>query len=261
MILQGHRGARQHYPENTFPSYYGAIKEGYSFIELDTKFTKDNRCVLLHDQTVERTGRNADGSSIQGEVQISELTFEEVRKMDFGIWFAEEFKGTKIPELTEVLDFVKETKMPLKFDNVIESATDEQIDYFLDTVQKSGVEEYIGITAKTLAFVDRVTSKLDKCFVHYDGPTSPEIYEQLKINARGHRLFIWLPSEKKSWLTYPVATKEDVEFAKQYGLVGLWTAHDKASLDYILSMNPDGMELDGPFAPCDLPEGFRKTDL
>jgi len=250
MIYQGHRGDRLHYPENTFPSYYGAIRAGYSFIELDNKFTKDNVCVLIHDHDVRRTGRNPDGSEISKPLAVADLTFDEIRTLDFGIARGEEFRGTKIPSLAELLDFIRETKIPVKFDNVLQSFSREQIISVLDAVKNSGVEELVGFTAMDVAFVRFVTSRLDKCIIHYDGPTSKEIYEELAPAAKGHRLFIWLPSEPKSWLTYPVATREDVLLAKQYGEVGLWTAHDQASLEYIISLKPDAMELEDEITPA-----------
>ncbi len=249
---QGHRGARAYFPENTLPSFYGAIEQGYSFIETDTKFTKDDHCVILHDRRVNRTGRKPDGSEFENEIAVSDLTWEEFRKIDFGIHFDKKYAGTKAPDLEEVLSFVRETKMPIKFDNVIQSATDKQINSFFAAIKESGVEEYIGVTANTVDFVRRITDSLDKCIVYYDGPTSRDIYEELKIAAKGHFLSIWLPSEPKSWLTYPPATQEDVELARQYGEVGLWTAHDEESLRMIVKMRPDAMELEDGVKPEDV---------
>lgn len=249
MIYQAHRGDRLHYPENTLPAYYGAIRAGYSFIELDNKFTKDNVCVLIHDRDVRRTGRNPDGSQICEPLAVADLTFDEIRSLDFGIARGEEFRGTKIPSLTELLDFIRETKMPVKFDNVLQSASREQIVSVLEAVKNSSVEELVGFTAKDVDFVRFVTSRLDRCIIHYDGPTSKEIYDELAPAAKGHRLFIWLPSEPKSWLEYPVATREDVLLAKQYGEVGLWTAHDQDSLDYIITLDPDAIELEDTITP------------
>ena len=61
-ILQAHRGVSSDYPENTMVAYYAAVELGYGMIELDARFTKDNRCVMMHDRTLNRTTRNADGT-------------------------------------------------------------------------------------------------------------------------------------------------------------------------------------------------------
>ena len=250
ILLQAHRGDSLNYPENTFPAYYGAIEAGYSFIELDTKFTKDNECVLIHDSTVNRTGARADGSDFEAPVNVADLTLAELKQLDFGCRFSEKFRGTEIPELSELLAFVGMTKMSIKFDNIIEDATAKQRDYFFEKIRGSGAEQYVGITAKSVGFAKEIAKKLGKCIIHYDGPTGEEIYEALAAATAGHRLFIWLPSEKKGWLPYPPATGADVELAKKYAEVGLWTAHDRESLDYIISLKPDAMELGGGITPA-----------
>ena len=69
-ILEAHRGVGTDAPENTLAALKLAKEQGYGMIEVDTKFTSDDRCVLLHDNTVNRTGRNADGSEIAPDTKI-----------------------------------------------------------------------------------------------------------------------------------------------------------------------------------------------
>ena len=69
-----HRGGK---PENTLGAIRKSKEEGASAVEVDLQFTKDGYPILLHDPTVDRTSN--------GKGAISELTFEEVRKLDFGI--------------------------------------------------------------------------------------------------------------------------------------------------------------------------------
>lgn len=252
ICLQAHRGAKGRYPENTFPAYYGAIREGYSFIELDTKFSKDNVCVILHDRSINRTGRHDDGSPFETELLVSEMTVSELKEVDFGIGFAPEFAGTRIPTLEELLAFIRETRMPVKLDNVIQTATAEQLESVFQAIEKSGVEELVGICGNTVDFIRLVADRLPKVILHYDGPTGPEIYPELKDAANGHDLSIWLPNEKKSWLPYPPATEEDVLLARRYGHVGLWTAHNEETLRQIVALQPDAMEIDDGITPEDV---------
>ena len=63
-------------PENSLAGIKRAKLEGASAVEVDLAFTKDGIPVLLHDKTVDRTSN--------GSGKISQLTFEEVRKLDFG---------------------------------------------------------------------------------------------------------------------------------------------------------------------------------
>ena len=69
-----HRGGK---PENTLAAFRRSKEEGACAVEVDLEFTRDGHPVLLHDSTVDRTSN--------GRGAISELTLEEVRKLDFGI--------------------------------------------------------------------------------------------------------------------------------------------------------------------------------
>lgn len=98
-----HMGYNLTTPENTEWSFDAAKYNGFNYVETDVRLTKDRVPVLLHDATINRTARNKDGSALQGNVYLSSLTFDEVRKYDFGIFFNEQYKGTKIPSLEEFI--------------------------------------------------------------------------------------------------------------------------------------------------------------
>lgn len=89
-----HRGANSLAPENTVPAFEEAVRRGAEMVELDTKYTKDGKIVILHDGTIDRT---SDGTG-----RPSDYTFEEIRRFDFGSWKDPKFAGTRIPTLDEV---------------------------------------------------------------------------------------------------------------------------------------------------------------
>lgn len=247
--LQAHRGASRHYPENTIIAYEGAIKENYQIIELDTKFTKDNQCVMLHDFTVNRTGRNSDGSELEKEIRAEELTYEELLKLDFGIWFSKEFAGTKIPLFREAVAFARDRKAHIKVDNVLERFTQQQQEQAFQIVKEENAGAYVGFVAKTVEFAQRAASHFPDSELHYDGPVNREILKELGKLKSKEQLTIWLPAQKKSWLTYPPADMETVSLCREYGSIGLWTATNEENLAHCLSMNPDAMEIEGIVTP------------
>ena len=55
MLVCGHRGDRLRTPEQTMPAFVEAVRAGADAIELDVQWTKDQRMVLIHDWTVDRT--------------------------------------------------------------------------------------------------------------------------------------------------------------------------------------------------------------
>jgi glycerophosphodiester phosphodiesterase 1 len=91
-------------PENTISAYRGSAEHGFKYVETDVAFTSDDVPVLLHDKTINRTGKNPDGSPYATpNKEIKDITFEEVRKLDFGIVRDPKFKGEKIPSFEEFI--------------------------------------------------------------------------------------------------------------------------------------------------------------
>ncbi len=100
----GHRGNVKHTPENTIPAFVKAIELGVDLIEMDVRQTKDGELVILHDITVNRT--------TDGHGNVFDMTLSEIKKLDAGSWFGDEFKGTRIPTLKEALDTIKDKALP-----------------------------------------------------------------------------------------------------------------------------------------------------
>ncbi|MEW6401876.1 MAG: glycerophosphodiester phosphodiesterase family protein [Chloroflexota bacterium] len=95
-ILFAHRGACAHAPENTLASFRMAFEQGADAIELDAKLSTDGHVMVIHDATVDRT--------TNGRGRVSQLTLAELRALDAGSFFGEQFRGEKIPSLEEVFE-------------------------------------------------------------------------------------------------------------------------------------------------------------
>ncbi|KJF27416.1 hypothetical protein TZ02_08700 [Clostridium aceticum] len=98
-----HRGWSSRGPENTLYAIELALKEKkIDKIEIDVQMTKDGIIVLHHDFEL---GRTSNGKGL-----ISEYSYEELLKLDFGGWFSADFTGERILTLKEVLDLIGNTK-------------------------------------------------------------------------------------------------------------------------------------------------------
>ena len=75
MIFRSHRGGTYYTPENTMPAFRSAFEAGFEQIETDPQMTRDGVIVLMHDSSINRTCRNADGSRIDSELKVSDLTY------------------------------------------------------------------------------------------------------------------------------------------------------------------------------------------
>ncbi len=95
-----HRGYRARYPENTMIAFQAALDAGVPMIELDVTLSKDRKLVVIHDAMLERT--------TNGHGPVNDLTLKQLKHLDAGGWFHPDFAGTRIPELTEVLDLANE---------------------------------------------------------------------------------------------------------------------------------------------------------
>lgn len=95
-VIIAHRGASKKAPENTMPAFKKAIELGAGGIELDVQLSSDGHLVVIHDEKVDRTSN--------GKGLVRDKSLAELRSLDFGGWFSEDFEGTQIPLLEEVFE-------------------------------------------------------------------------------------------------------------------------------------------------------------
>ena len=237
---QAHRGVSTDFPENTIPAFQGAIDQGYAIIELDPNFTADEQCVLMHDSTINRTCRNADGSKIEGgSIALGSITYADLLKYDAGLFKGEQFKGTRVPLLSEVAALVEGTGVALKLDNKIQNYTDAQLEIIFKLAEESDAD--IGFTCKDMAFVKRVAERLPNATIHYDGPPVASVLKQLKDYAEGRELYVWIGIS--------IANEKLCNMAKEVGHLGIWTLGTEAELEKAVSLGADIIETNGELKP------------
>jgi glycerophosphoryl diester phosphodiesterase len=113
--LQGHRGARGHFPENTLEGFERALAMGVNTLELDIGITRDNVVVIGHDRRLNaEITRDTNGAWIAAPGPlISTLNHDEIRRFDVGrinptSEYARRFPtqspidGARIPRLSEL---------------------------------------------------------------------------------------------------------------------------------------------------------------
>ncbi|MBS0288295.1 MAG: glycerophosphoryl diester phosphodiesterase [Proteobacteria bacterium] len=93
--LIGHRGIAASAPENTQASFRLAAKQGIAWVEFDIRLTKDNKLVIFHDDTLERT--------TNGSGWVHEHSLKELKKLDAGSWFSPRFSQETIPHFSEMI--------------------------------------------------------------------------------------------------------------------------------------------------------------
>lgn len=99
----GHRGAALSAPENTIAGFCVAAARNVEWVEFDVKLSRDGRCILLHDDTLDRT--------TTGHGPAASLTFDEIRRLDAGSWFGADYRGQPVPSLEETIEVLGKLKL------------------------------------------------------------------------------------------------------------------------------------------------------
>jgi glycerophosphoryl diester phosphodiesterase len=99
ILLGGHRGNADEFPENTLASFRSAIDLGADVIECDVHLSEDGALPVIHDHLLDRT---TNGSGL-----VRDHTMAELKRFDAGSWKDPRFTEERIPTLDEVLEVAK----------------------------------------------------------------------------------------------------------------------------------------------------------
>ena len=114
IVVAGHRGYRSKYPENTLLSFQKALDLGVDMLEFDLHLTRDKKLVIIHDERVDRTTDSIG--------YVRDFSLKEIRELDAGSWFSNEYKGLEIPTLEELLELAHiQEGSPFKCGNQVEN--------------------------------------------------------------------------------------------------------------------------------------------
>ena len=249
MIFQAHKGVSTEYPENTMPAFTAAVKQGYDVIELDVSVTKDLEFVILHDSAINRTARKVNGEELCERIEINNIDYKDLLEYDFGLWFSDEYKGTKIPLLTEVLDFAKINNVKVKIDNKYQKFTSEQMNKFFETLNL--YTDVACLTCSNLEELKRVNKIFPDMYLHYDGPVSLEVLNRIGSFINKEQLTVWIPHKNKntSWVKVEFANEKLAKMIKEYASLGVWILSEESHLNEAEILGADIIETNGQLKP------------
>jgi glycerophosphoryl diester phosphodiesterase len=129
--IQGHRGCRGLFPENSLPAFEKAIDLGVNTLELDIAITKDSEVVVSHEPFMSRTiCYNPEGEVIDESMDMKfnlyQMTHQEIKQFDCGSKFHPDYPNQKKvrtykPLLAEVFELVKSKNSVARFNIEIKS--------------------------------------------------------------------------------------------------------------------------------------------
>jgi glycerophosphoryl diester phosphodiesterase len=102
-LIIAHRGASAVAPENTLAAFARAMVDGADGIELDVRLSRDGVPVVIHDETLRRTGLRRES--------VAEMSAKQLGEVDAGSWFnrahpkhaREDYARECVPTLDQVL--------------------------------------------------------------------------------------------------------------------------------------------------------------
>ena len=229
VLVYGHRGAGYLAPENTMASFRLAHEIGVDTIELDVHLTKDGALAVMHDHDVSRT---TDGKGLIGSLSLAEL-----RRLDAGARFSEDYARESVPTLPEVLDWAR-GRIPL----LVEI--------------KGNPEPYPGIEAavvKAVREAQMTDQVLVKSFFHQSvrkvRGLAPEIATGIllasaPVDPVGVAQAAGADSLRNLWSYW---TEDAVRSARAAGLhTSAWGVNDDIALARVLALGLDSFGTDRP---------------
>jgi len=129
------------------------------------KLTRDDRVVVIHDPTVTRT--------TNGQGSVAKLTLSEIKQLDAGSWFSDEFKEERIPTLEEVLIEVGDKiLMNIELTNYT-TPSDALVDRVVELVIEKGLEDRIYFSSFLAANLAKARMLLPGCGIGYLASAGP----------------------------------------------------------------------------------------
>jgi len=102
VVIIAHRGASFEAPENTLASVTLGWEQNADAVEVDVYLSKDNKIMVIHDKDTKRTAGK--------KLIVKESLASDLRKLDVGLFKGPDYRGEKIPFLSEVIETIPEGK-------------------------------------------------------------------------------------------------------------------------------------------------------
>lgn len=225
-------------PENVKYSFKQAKLKGFNAIECDIRFTSDGIPVILHDETINRTARNSDGSEISETIAIADITLEQARQYDFGLAWGSAYIGEYIPTFEELVKWLKSWNMigmcEIEFENISEDKA-RVLQSIVDKHNMRNRIKWIGSGYQTLTTMKTLAPDMD--YVLIKDINESNVNEALSLRSDNNKVYI-APN-------ITVLTEEKAKMAKDSGLgINCYTIYTDVELDKCLDLGVDVITTD-----------------
>lgn len=261
--VQGHRGDRGHFPENSLEAFRSAVDKGADVIELDVVISGDQKVVVSHEPFMSSEYVSLpNGMPITREKEKSynlyHMTYDSIRKFDIGskgnTHFPEQqkFKAYK-PLFTELIDDIeaytakRRPNKPIRYNIEIKSGADQygksqpQPDVFvamvMEIVKKKGMQHRSNIQSFDPVILNVLHEKYPDITIAFLAGDKGLLKNLAKLNFKPQ---IYSPH-------YGQVNEALADSVRKMDMRLIpWTVNDEKDIDRMIELKVDGIITDYP---------------
>lgn len=263
MDIQGHRGCRGLFPENSIPGFIHALNLGVDTLEMDAVVSKDGLAIISHEPFMSHEiSKTPQGELVIAGAEknhnISKLTYEEIKRYDCGSKVHPRFPFQKKlsvfkPSLLDMADSVLEAEAdlerdPVRFNIEIKRRPEwdfthhppyqEFADIIIADIYKAGIMERTTVQCfdvSTLQYLHRKYADVRLVYlVENDNPP------MRNMEILGFSPAIYSPD-------YSLVNESLVTFCKKNNMKLIpWTVNEKQNIKRIIELGVTGIISDYP---------------
>jgi len=260
--VQGHRGDRGNFPENTIPAFISAVRKGAAVVELDVVISRDQKVVVSHEPFMAaQYMSDPEGKPIlkakEKSFNLYEMTYDSITKFDSGsrgnaAFPAQQKMKTYKPLLAAMIDsvenYIARNKLKsVRYNIEIKSEKEDygirqpQPEQFCEMVMKvikeKGIENKMNIQSFDPTILNVMHKKFPKtkiAFLVGEGTLAKNL-SQLDFKPE-----IYSPHFK-------LLNKEEVDALRTLKIKIIpWTVNEDQDIDRMLQLKVDGIITDYP---------------
>lgn len=260
--VQGHRGDRGNFPENSIPAFLSAVKKGVEVIELDVVISKDQKVVVSHEafmssQYMSDFAGNPISKEKEKSFNLYEMTYDSIKKFDGGSRGNSNFpmqqkQKTYKPLLSEVIDNVEEyisknNLKPVRYNIEIKSEKSEYgksqpepevfTQMVMKIIQEKGIEKKMNIQSFDPTILNVMHKRFPNVKIAYlvgEGTISKNL-PLLDFKPEIYSPYYKLLNK---------AAVDSLRFLKMKIIP--WTVNEDAAIDNMIQLQVDGIITDYP---------------
>lgn len=261
--VQGHRGDRGHFPENSLEAFRSAVDKGADVIELDVVISQDRKVVVSHEPFMSyEYVLLPDGTALTRKTEraynLYQMPYDSIRKFDIGskgnVHFPEQQKiKTYKPLLSELIDEMEayssknRKDKPIRYNIEIKSGADQyditqpQPDVFVNLVMKvvkeKGIQKKINIQSFDPQILNALHKKYPAVKIAFLTGDKGLAKNLAKLNFTPQ---IYSPH----YGLVDQALKDSVKTLKMRLIP--WTVNEEKDIDKMIELKVDGIITDYP---------------